>query len=356
MARKPDSTHGQAQPPGGQPGGLRQALQAGRFAVTAEIGPPRGADAEPVRRTAALLRGWVDAVNITDNQSAAVRLSSLAGSLVASAAGVTPIMQLTCRDRNRIALQSDLLSASALGIPNVLLMTGDHPRFGDHADAKAVFDLDSIQLLRVARTMRDEGRLMSGRALQPPPSWFIGAVENPADPPEASVARLGEKVDAGAEFVQTQFVFDVTAFARWMGRVRDLGLHERCSVLAGVGPVLSLGALDHLQHRVPGVVVPEQVADRLRKAGAERIRDEGAQLCAEIIRELREVPGVAGVHVMAIGNQEIIPGILSQAGLAAQAGQAAAETSQPGGQAAPEAVPEDSLLEEGLLDDEPGTG
>jgi methylenetetrahydrofolate reductase (NADPH) len=265
-------------------------------------------------------------------------------------------MQLTCRDRNRIALQSDLLSASALGIPNVLLMTGDHPRFGDHADAKAVFDLDSIQLLRVARTMRDEGRLMSGRALQPPPSWFIGAVENPADPPEASVARLGEKVDAGAEFVQTQFVFDVTAFARWMGRVRDLGLHERCSVLAGVGPVLSLGALDHLQHRVPGVVVPEQVADRLRKAGAERIRDEGAQLCAEIIRELREVPGVAGVHVMAIGNQEIIPGILSQAGLAAQAGQAAAETSQPGGQAAPEAVPEDSLLEEGLLDDEPGTG
>ncbi len=177
MADKPDGKPGQAD--SGLPGAFRRRLAAGEFAVTAEIGPPRGADTAPVARKAALLRGWVDAVNITDNQSAAVRLSSLAGSLAALRAGVEPIMQLTCRDRNRIALQSELLSASALGVPNVLIMTGDHPRHGDHADAKPVFDLDSTQLLKVATAMRDQGRLMSGGELKPPPSWFLGAVENP---------------------------------------------------------------------------------------------------------------------------------------------------------------------------------
>jgi methylenetetrahydrofolate reductase (NADPH) len=300
-----------------KPDRLQRALAAGQFVVTAEIGPPRSASAEPVRRKAAMLRGWVDAVNITDNQSAAVRLSSMAGSLTALAAGVEPIMQLTCRDRNRIALQSELLSASAMGIPNVVLMTGDHPRFGDHADAKPVFDLDSLELLRVARAMRDEGRLMSGRELDPAPSWLIGAVENPSEPARASTARLGQKVAAGAQFVQTQFVFDVEAFAGWMSRVRDLGLHERCHILAGVGPVLSLRALSHLQDNVPGVHIPDRVADRLRAAGPDRLSDEGKRLCAETIGQLRQIPGVAGVHVMAVANESSIPGILALAGMTA---------------------------------------
>ncbi|HEX9528513.1 MAG TPA: methylenetetrahydrofolate reductase [Streptosporangiaceae bacterium] len=296
--------------------GLRHALDAGRFAVTAEIGPPRGADADPIRRKATLLRGWVDAVNITDNQSATVRLSSWAGSLAVLDAGVEPIMQLTCRDRNRIALQSDLLSASAMGIPNVLLMTGDHPRFGDHAGAKPVFDLDSIQLLRAARTMRDEGKLMSGRRVNPPPSWLLGAVESPAVPAEASVARLAAKISAGAQFVQTQFVFDVPEFAAWLARVRDRGLHEQCQILAGVGPVASLRALSHLQG-LPGVRIPGRVERRLRGVPASQVADEGRRLAAETIAQLAEIPGVAGVHVMAIGNEASIPGILRQAGLAA---------------------------------------
>jgi methylenetetrahydrofolate reductase (NADPH) len=299
----------------GQPGVLRRALEAGQFTVTAEIGPPRSADAGPVRRKAALLRGWVDAVNITDNQSAAVRLSSLAGSIAALAAGVEPIMQLTCRDRNRIALQSELLSAAAMGIPNVLLMTGDHPRHGDHADAKPVFDLDSHGLLRVARTMRDEGRLMSGRQLRPPPDWLIGAVENPSADAGSGALRLTSKVEAGAQFVQTQFVFDLAAFAAWMSRVRDLGLHERCHILAGVGPVRSLRALSHLRG-VPGVHIPDEVADRLHASGPDRVAEEGIRLCAETIGALGQIPGVAGVHVMAVGNEASIPDILQRAGVA----------------------------------------
>jgi methylenetetrahydrofolate reductase (NADPH) len=303
---------------------FRQRLEAGKFAVTAEIGPPRGADTAPVTRKAAMLRGWVDAVNITDNQGATVKLSSLAGSVAAHRAGLEPIMQLTCRDRNRIALQSELLSASALGVPNVLIMTGDHPRNGDHPEATAVFDLDSTKLLAVATAMRDQGRLMSGAELKPPPSWLLGAVENPpgragsAAEAEAAAAkatgRLAGKIDAGAQFVQTQFVFDVSAFAAWLTRVRDLGLHERCSILAGVGPVRSQRALEHLA-TIPGVVIPEYVAERLTGLSPDRLRAEGEKLCSEIIAQLADVPGVAGVHVMAIGAEHAIPGIVEQAGL-----------------------------------------
>jgi methylenetetrahydrofolate reductase (NADPH) len=303
----------------GKPGGglLERALAAGEFVVTAEIGPPRGASTAPVARKAALLRDWVHAVNITDNQSANVRLSSWAGSLAALAAGVEPIMQLTCRDRNRIALQSELLGASAVGIPSVLIMTGDHPRHGDHAEAKPVFDLDSGQLLSVARTMRDEGRLMSGRELKPPPSWLLGAVTDPSGEAGAAAGRLAAKVEAGAQFVQTQYVFDVPAFAAWLARAGDLGLLDRCHILAGVGPVLSQRALHHLAG-VPGVHIPAAVADRLLAAGdgsPERFRAAGEQLCAETITALREVPGVAGVHVFAPGSEASIPGILRQAGL-----------------------------------------
>jgi methylenetetrahydrofolate reductase (NADPH) len=300
---------------GGQdprPGRFRAALESGAFTVTAEIGPPRGADAGAVTRKVAALRDWVSAVNITDNQGASVRLASWAGSLAALAAGVEPVMQVTCRDRNRIALQSDLLGASALGIPNILIMTGDHPRFGDHSGATPVFDLDSIQLLRAARVMRDEGKLLSGRELKPPPHWFLGSVENPSGP---SAARLAEKVAAGAQFVQTQYVFDPAAFAPWLAQVRDLGLDERCHILAGVGPISSLRALSHLEHGVPGVRVPEGLARRLRGVPAGRVADEGMAACAETIRELRQLPGVAGVHVMAVGNEHRVPAILEQAGL-----------------------------------------
>jgi methylenetetrahydrofolate reductase (NADPH) len=297
-------------------GRLRRRLESGRFAVTAEIRPPRSADTDTVRRNALSVAGWVDAVNITDNQSSFVRLSSFAGSLVAMAAGVEPVMQVTCRDRNRIALQSDLLSAGAMGVPNVLLLTGDHPRFGDHADAKPVFDLDSVQLIWTARTMREQRRLLSGRELDPAPDWFIGAVENPFSPPvDFRAARLGKKVAAGAQFIQTQFVFDVRAFAQWMAEVRDLGLHQRCHVLAGVGPIRSLKALEHMQRNVPGVHVPDEVARRLRGVPADRVEDEALTLCAEMIQQIREIPAVAGVHVMAIGFEHGIPEVLRRAGL-----------------------------------------
>jgi len=297
-------------------GSFRDRLESGAFTVTAEIGPPRGADPGAIARKVTPLRDWVAAVNITDNQGASVRLSSWAGSLLAIAAGVEPIMQVTCRDRNRIALQSDLLGASAMGIPNILVMTGDHPKFGDHASAKPVFDLDSVQLLWAARTMRDERRLLSGRELDPAPSWFLGAVENPSAPPAGfRAARLGKKVDAGAQFVQTQYVFDVAGFGEWMSQVRDLGLHERCHILAGVGPVSSLRALAHLERGVPGVRVPEAVARRLRGVPAGRVAEEGISICAEAISELRRIPGLAGVHVMAVGNEHRIPQILRRAGL-----------------------------------------
>jgi methylenetetrahydrofolate reductase (NADH) len=295
---------------------LHAALRRGRFAVTAEIGPPRSASVESIRRKARLLHDWVDAANVTDSQSAVVRLGSLAGSLAVLQEGVDPVMQLQCRDRNRIALQSDLLSASALGIPNVLLLTGDHPRFGDHPDAKPVFDLDSIQLVWTARMLRDQRRLLSGRELGVPPRYFIGAVENPFAPPlRFRAERLGKKVAAGAQFCQTQFIFDVDIFARWMEDVRALGLHERCSILAGVGPVKSLRALEHMRSEVPGMYVPDEVVRRLRGVPSDRVAEEGLRLCAEIVQQVREIPGVAGVHIMAFAWEDAVPEILERAGI-----------------------------------------
>ncbi len=295
---------------------LRAALAAGRFAVTAEIGPPHGADPDAVARAAAPLHGWVDAANVTDNPSAHVQVGSLAGCVLAAAAGIEPVLQMTCRDRNRLALQSDLLSASVLGIPNVLLLTGDHPTYGDDPAAAPVFDLDSVQLTWAASTLRDEGLLLSGRAVTPPPHYLIGVVENPFAPPvRFRAARLGKKVAAGAEFCQTQFVFDVPAFAAWLRQVQDLGLTQRCAVLAGVGPVRSLRAYEFLRTRVPGVVVPDAVGRRLRGVPAGKVAAEGVALCAETIAALRELPGVAGVHVMAFGYERGIPEILELAGL-----------------------------------------
>jgi len=297
-------------------GRLRAALAAGRFAVTAEVAPTRDAGADAITAKAELLRGWVDAANVTDNQGAKVRLSSLAGSVLLQRAGVEPVMQLTCRDRNRLALQSDLLAAGALGIPSVLLLTGDHPSFGDDPAAKPVFDLDGVQLAWAARTMRDDGMLMSGQRIPTPPGWLIGTVENPFAPPTALRARrLAKKVAAGAEFVQTQYVFDIELFERWMSDVRALGLVDRCKVIAGVGPVRSLRALDFLHSGVPGVYVPEHVVRRLRGVPGDRVAAEGVDLCVEMIQRLRAVPGVAGVHVMAFGFERGVPDIIQRAGL-----------------------------------------
>ncbi len=253
----------------------------------------------------------MDAANITDNQGAHVRLSSLAGSVLAAQTGVEPVMQLTCRDRNRIALQSDLLSASALGVPNVLLLSGDHPVYGDHPDAAPVFDLDSLQLVWTARTLRDEGVLLSGRPVDPRPDYLIGAVENPFAPPTAfRAARLGKKVAAGAQFCQTQFVFDVAGFTKFMAEAVDRGITERCAVIAGVGPIRSLRAYEFVRSRVPGVHLPEAVGRRLRGVPPDRVAAEGVALCVETVQALREIPGVAGVHVMAFGFERGIPEIL----------------------------------------------
>jgi methylenetetrahydrofolate reductase (NADPH) len=295
---------------------LHHALQAGRFVVTAEIGPPRSASVAPIRRKARLLSEWVDAANVTDNQSAVVRLASWAGCLAAMQEGVEPIFQLQCRDRNRLALQSDLLGASALYIPNILCLTGDHQRFGDHPDARGVFDLDSIQLIWMARQLRDQHRLLSGRELRVPPRYLIGAVENPfAAPLQFRAERLGKKIAAGAQFVQTQFIFDVDIFGRFMDRVRALGLDRRCSILAGVGPIKSLRALEHIRREVPGMYVPDAIVNRLRGVPEDRVAAEGVAICTEIVHQVRAMPGVAGVHIMAFGWEEAIPEILERAGL-----------------------------------------
>ncbi len=295
---------------------LQDALKSGKFAVTAEIGPPRSASTTAIRRKANLLRDWVDAANITDNQSAVVRLASWAGSIVAMQEGVEPVMQLQCRDRNRIALQSDLLGAAALGIPNMLLLTGDHTRFGDHPDAKPVFDLDAIDLVWTARTMRQEAKLLSGRDLKPAPDWFIGAVENPFAPPyEWRAERLGKKVAAGAQFFQTQFIYDIPIFTRFMQKVRDLGFDKKAYILAGVGPIRSLRALEFMRGEVPGMYVPDDVVRRLRGVPSDQVSAEGLKLCSEIIQQVKEIPGVAGVHVMAVSWEEAIPEILEGAGL-----------------------------------------
>lgn len=299
-------------------GGLRVALAAKRFVVTAEIEPPKDADPDAIGRKAESLRGWVDAANVTDNQGSRVRMSSLAGSLLTLRAGVEPVMQLACRDRNRLALQSELLGAGALGIPNVLMLTGDHPRFGDHPDAKPVFDLDGVQLTWAARTLRDDGALVSGAMVATRPHWLIGTVENPFAPPTAFRARrLAKKAAAGAEFVQTQFVFDLDRFDSWMAELRALGVTERCAVIAGVGPIRSLRALEFLRTGVPGIAIPDHVERRLRAVPADRVSDTGIDLCVETIQRLAEIPGVAGVHIMAFGYEKGVPDIVKRAGVRA---------------------------------------
>lgn len=296
-------------------GNLHRRLASGDFAVTAEVVPPRGATLRGIKRIAGHLSEWIDAANITDGQGAVARMSSWAGSIALMQAGVEPVMQFSCRDRNRIALQADLLGAAALEMPNVLCITGDHPRFGDHPEAKPVFDFDSVQLLWTARTLREEKRLLSGQKLSVAPKWLIGAVENPAAAPQRFRAeRLGKKIAAGAQFIQTQFVFDVPIMERFMQQVRDLGLDKRCHILCGVGPIRSLRALEFLS-TLPGVVIPDHVAQRMRGVPEDRMEQEALTLCAETIQQLKEIPGISGVHIIASGWDDFIPEVLTRAGI-----------------------------------------
>ena len=295
---------------------LEKVLSSGQLAVTSECGPPRGAVPEKVKEKAELLRGSVDAVNVTDNQTAVVRMSSLAACIILKQIGLNPILQMVTRDRNRLAMQSDILGAYAHGINTMLCLSGDHPCFGDHPMAANVYDIDSIQFVQMVRIMRDEGKFQGGDDIQNPPKMFIGAAANPfADPFELRVARLAKKVRAGVDFIQTQCIYNIDKFKQWMQGVRDRGLHEQVSILAGVTPMKSAGMAKYMKNKVPGMDVPDEVVKRLAGVPKEKQAEEGIQMCVETIEELKEVEGVRGFHIMAIEWEQKVPEIVERAGL-----------------------------------------
>ena len=295
---------------------LEKVLESGVFAVTAELGPPKSADPEVVRRKARLMKGYADAFNVTDGQTAVVRMASWAACLIQKEEGLDPIVQMTCRDRNRIALQMDVLGVAALGIHNILCLTGDHISFGNHPQAKGVYDLDSIQFIQMVKEMRDEKKFQCGEEMDVEPRLFIGAAANPfADPFEYRPYRLAKKVAAGVDFIQTQIVFNVPKFREYMKRVCDMGLHEKVYILAGVAPVKSLGAARYMATKVPGMDVPDEIIERMRKTPREKRKEEGIEICVEIIQQVREIPGVRGVHIMAIEWEEAVPEIVKRAKL-----------------------------------------
>jgi methylenetetrahydrofolate reductase (NADPH) len=295
---------------------LQRVLEGGEFAVTAECGPPRGADPEPLLRKAAWLKDHVDAVNVTDNQTAVVRMSSLAACSLLKGAGFEPVLQMVVRDRNRIALQSDILGAAAVGIRNVLCLSGDHQSFGNQPDAVGVFDLDSIQFVQVVKAMRDEGITHGGDPLSKAPDLFIGAAANPfADPLEFRVVRLAKKIRAGADFIQTQCIYNLERFEAWMTLARDRGLTEKVSILGGVTPLKSAGMARFMKNKVAGMDVPDEIIKRMEGVPKDKQREEGIQICVETIRRLKETPGVRGVHIMAIEWEEVVGEIVSRVGL-----------------------------------------
>ncbi len=295
---------------------LQRILEAGNLAVTTECGPPRSSDGGIVEAKARLLANHVDAINVTDNQTAVVRLCSLAACIRIRQMGLDPVLQMVTRDRNRIALQSDVLGAASFGISNILCLTGDHQRFGDHPQSANVFDLDSTQLIQTVKMMRDEGKLLSGFAMKSRPRMFIGAVENPfADPYEIRVMRLAKKVAAGAQFIQTQSIFNMPKFREWMKSVVDRGLHEKVYILAGLTPLKSLRMAEIMRDRVPGMDIPERIVRRMEQAPKEKQTEEGIKICLEQIEELKEVRGINGFHIMAIEWEHRVPEIVERAGL-----------------------------------------
>ncbi len=294
---------------------LEKILSSGHFAVTGELGPPKSADLETVKHHAEGMRNHVDSYNITDNQTAIVRTSSVGVAASLIQMGLEPNVQMTVRDRNRICLQSDLLGAVSFGVRNFLCLQGDHGKFGNEPSAKNVFDLDSMQLIQAVKNMRDEGVFIGGEKLEHPlPKIFIGAVANPfADPFEYRVLRLAKKIAAGAQFIQTQCIFDIDRFEKWMELVRELGLHKKCYIMGGVTPIKSIGAARYMQKNVSGMIVPEELITRIK--GAEDRKKEGIKIAVETIQRLKEIEGVAGVHVMAIAWEEMVPEIVESAGL-----------------------------------------
>ncbi len=302
-------------PPGyDSTGRLERVLRSGRFAVTAELNPPDSADPREVFERALVLSEVCDAINSTDASGANTHMSSVGICALLTSAGYAPVMQISCRDRNRIAIQGDVLGAAAMGVCNVLCLTGDGVQAGDQPGAKPVFDLDSISLLQTIRMMRDEGTFLSGRKLDVPPRVFLGAASNPFVPPyDFRPIRLAKKIAAGAQFVQTQYCFDIELLKRFMTRVRDMGLDKRCFILVGVGPLASPRAARWIRSNVPGVHIPDAVIERLD--GAENPKLEGKRLCVEMIQQIKEIEGVAGVHVMAYRQEELVSEIITQSGV-----------------------------------------
>lgn len=315
---------------------LEKMLRAGHFTVTGELGPPQSADLGVIKEKAALLKGYIDAVNITDNQTAIVRMSSIGAGTLALQEGLEPIIQMTCRDRNRLAIQADLLGAYALGMRNLLCLTGDHQIFGNHPTAKNVYDMDSLQMVNMVADMRDKSIFQCGDEVKgTTASFLVGAAAAPfADPVDFRPLRLAKKIKAGANFIQTQLIYDVDEFAIYMEKVRQLGVHEEAFILAGVGPLKSPGMAKYMKNNVPGILVPDQVIERMTEAGKEwegkkaadlspdekkarsnAWQSEGIQVCIDLIQDIKKIEGVAGVHIMAIEWEEAVKPIVEGAGL-----------------------------------------
>ena len=295
---------------------IEKILKAGHFAFTGELGPPRGSNIDAVREKAEPLKGMVDMVNITDNQTAVVRMSSWAAAIIAIDEGLEPNYQMVCRDRNRLAMQADILGAYAMGIRNMLCLSGDHQQFGDHPQSKGVYDIDSMQLISMVKKMRDEGKFLGGAEIDVPPKIFIGAAANPfAEPFEWRVYRLAKKVKAGADFIQTQCVFNMERMREWVKQANDMGLTENTYILAGVTPMKSLGMAKYMKAKVPGMDVPDEIIKRLQGVDKKKQADEGIKIACEQIQEFKETKGVAGVHLMAIEWEHKVPEIAERAGV-----------------------------------------
>lgn len=299
------------------PSKLQKILQAGHFGVTSEVGPPRSADGEVIEEKGHLIKDYVDAVNVTDNQTSVCRLCSLASCIRLKLMGLEPVLQMVTRDRNRIALQSDILGAASFGINNILCLTGDHQHFGDHANSINVFDLDSIQLIQTVKMMRDEGRLIGGHEFQVKPQMFIGAAANPFAGPnvELRLARLAKKAAAGVQFIQTQCIYNMDTMRTFMKLMVDRGLHEKVAILAGITPMKNVGMARYMQKRVPGIDVPEEIVERLKGVPKENQPEEGINIAVDQIEELKEMEGIRGFHIMAIEWEEKVPEIVERTGL-----------------------------------------
>ena len=298
------------------PSKLEQILAAGHFAVTSECGPPRGSDPDAIKKKAKLLKNHVDAINITDNQTSVTRMCSLSACIHLKQMGLEPILQMVTRDRNRIAIQSDILGAASWDINNILCLSGDHQSFGDCANGQNVHDIDSMQLIQTVRQMRDQGKFINGDEIKRPPSMFIGAAANPfADPFEIRVPRLAKKIACGAEFIQTQCIYNLDKFEEWMKGVRDRGLHKKTYILAGLTPMKSAGMAKYMKNRVPGMDVPDEIIKRLSDTPKEKQAEEGIKICIESIERLKNIEGVRGFHIMAIEWEEKVPEIVEKTGL-----------------------------------------